>query len=239
MDEQGRSFVRMRLRLQCVRDVLSTIEHAISIKGVRYAAASHWIRFKSNQCLMTSYRSKYLGDPAFAPLMADLNRRKAVVYVHPVRADCCRGLVANVNDPTIELPQDTARTILSVVFSGNAGRYSDIRFIFSHAGGTLPLLIHRVEGWANNREDLAAERFPEGVRAEFRRFYYDTASSDHPWTMMPLTKLVDTTQVVFGTDFPFRSAAATAKGLAEYGFNPADLAAIGRGNALKLMPSLA
>ena len=190
-------------------------------------------------CLMTSYRSKYLGDPAFAPLMADLNRRKAVVYVHPVRADCCRGLVANVNDPTIELPQDTARTILSVVFSGNARRYSDIRFIFSHAGGTLPLLIHRVEGWANNRKDLAAERFPEGVRAEFRRFYYDTASSDHPWTMMPLTKLVDTTQVVFGTDFPFRSAAATAKGLAEYGFNPADLAAIGRGNALKLMPSLA
>ncbi len=190
-------------------------------------------------CLMTSYQSKYLGDPAFAPLMAELNRRKAVVYVHPVRADCCRGLVANVNDPTIELPQDTARTILSVVFSGNARRYPNIRFIFSHAGGTLPLLIHRVEGWANNRKDLAAERFPEGVRAEFRRFYYDTASSDHPWTMMPLTRLVDTTQVLFGTDFPFRSAAATAKGLAEYGFSTTDLAAIDRGNALKLMPSLA
>jgi predicted TIM-barrel fold metal-dependent hydrolase len=189
-------------------------------------------------CLMTSYQSKYLGDPMFAPLMAELNRRKAVAYVHPVRADCCRALVANVNDPTIELPQDTARTILSVVFSGNARRYPDIRFIFSHAGGTLPLLIHRVEGWANNRKDLAAERFPDGVRAEFRRFYYDTASSDYPWTMMPLTRLVETTQIVFGTDFPFRSAAVTAKGLAEYGFSAADLAAIDRGNAVKLLPSL-
>ncbi len=190
-------------------------------------------------CLMTSYQSKYLGDPAFMPVMDELNRRKAVVYVHPVRADCCRALVPNVNEPTIELPQDTARTMLSVVFSGNARRYPDIRFIFSHAGGTLPLLIHRVESWANLRKDLAAERFPDGVRAEFRRFYFDTASSDYPWTLMPLTKLVETTQVVFGTDFPFRSAAVTAKGLAEYGFSPADLAAIERGNAAKLMPTLA
>jgi 6-methylsalicylate decarboxylase len=190
-------------------------------------------------CLMTSYQSKYLGDPLFAPLMEELNRRKAVVYVHPVRADCCRGLVPNVNEPTIELPQDTARTILSVVFSGNARRYPDIRFIFSHAGGTLPLLIHRVEGWANARKDLAAERFPDGVRAEFRKFYYDTASSDHAWTLVPLTKLVETTQVVFGTDFPFRSAAVTAKGLADFGFSAADLGAIDRGNAARLMPSLA
>ena len=144
-----------------------------------------------------------------------------------------------MNEPTIELPQDTARTILSVVFSGNARRYPDIRFIFSHAGGTLPLLIHRVEGWANARKDLAAERFPDGVRAEFRKFYYDTASSDHAWTLVPLTKLVETTQVVFGTDFPFRSAAVTAKGLADFGFSAADLGAIDRGNAARLMPSLA
>ena len=190
-------------------------------------------------CLMTSYQSKYLGDPMFVPLMEELNRRKAVVYVHPFRADCCRGLVPNVNEPTIELPQDTARTMLSVVFSGNARRFRDIRFIFSHAGGTLPLLIHRVEAWANIRKDLMPERFPDGVRAEFRRFYYDTASSDHAWTLMPLTRLVETTQVVFGTDFPFRSASITAKGIAEYGFNTTDIAAIDRGNAVRLMPTLA
>ena len=190
-------------------------------------------------CLMTSYQSKYLGDPMFVPVMEELNRRKVVVYVHPVRADCCRGLVPNVNEPTIELPQDTARTMLSVVFSGNARRFPDIRFIFSHAGGTLPLLIHRVEAWANIRKDLMPERFPDGVRAEFRRFYYDTASSDYSWALMPLTKLVETTQVVFGTDFPFRSSTITAKGIAEYGFNASDIAAIDRGNAVRLMPSLA
>ena len=80
---------------------------------------------------------------------------------------------------------------------------------------------------------------PDGVRAEFRKFYYDTASSDHAWTLVPLTKLVEATQVVFGTDFPFRSAAVTAKGLADFGFSAADLSAIDRGNAARLMPSLA
>lgn len=189
-------------------------------------------------CLMTSYQGMYLGDPMFKPIMEELNRRKAVVFVHPVRADCCRGLVPDVSEPTIELPQDTARTMLSVVFSGNARRYPDIRFIFSHAGGTLPPLIHRIEGLANLRKDLMTERFPDGVRAEFRRFYYDTATSYYPWTLMPLTKLVDTTQVMFGTDFPFRSAKVTAEGIAEYSFSGADLAAIDRGNAIRLMPTL-
>jgi 6-methylsalicylate decarboxylase len=190
-------------------------------------------------CLMTSYQSKYLGDPMFKPVMEELNRRKAVVFVHPARADCCRGLVPDVNEPTIELPQDTARTMLSVVFSGNARRYPDIRFIFSHAGGTLPPLIHRIEGLASLRKDLMAERFPDGGRAEFTKFYYDTAISYYPWTLTPLTKLVATTQVVFGTDFPFRSARVTAQGIADYGFSAADLAAIDRGNAIKLIPALA
>ena len=190
-------------------------------------------------CLMTSYQSKYLGDPMFTPIMDELNRRKAVVFVHPVRADCCRGLIPEVSEPTIELPQDTARTILSVVISGNAKRYPGIRFIFSHAGGTLPPLIHRIEGLANVRKDLMAERFPDGVRAEFRKFYYDTAISYYPWTLMPLMELVDTTQVMFGTDFPFRSARDTAQGIAKYTFTDADLAAIDRGNAIRLMPTLA
>jgi predicted TIM-barrel fold metal-dependent hydrolase len=190
-------------------------------------------------CLMTSYQGKYLGDPMFKPIMEELNRRKSVVFVHPVRADCCRGLVPDVSEPTIELPQDTARTMLSVVFSGNARRYPEIRFIFSHAGGTLPALIHRIEGLANLRKDLMAERFPDGARAEFMKFYYDTAISYYPWTLMPLTKLVETTQVMFGTDFPFRSAKPTAEGIAEYSFSAPDLAAIDCGNAIRLMPSLA
>jgi len=189
-------------------------------------------------CLMTSYQSKYLGDSAFAPLFEELNRRKAVVYTHPVRADCCRNLVAEVATPTVELPFDTTRTILSIVFSGTAVRFPDIRYIWSHAGGALPMLMNRIERYAANRKNFA-NRYPQGVRHELQKFYYDTASASYPSTLAPLLQLVKSSQVVFGTDFPFGRSAATAKGLADYGLNDSDLRAIGRDNAAKLMPRLA
>jgi predicted TIM-barrel fold metal-dependent hydrolase len=188
-------------------------------------------------CLLTSYQSKYLGDPAFVPLFEELNRRKAVVYTHPVRADCCRNLVADVAVPTVELPFDTTRTILSVVFSGTAVRFPDIRYIWSHAGGALPMLMNRIERYAAGRKDFA-NRYPQGVRHELQKFYYDTASGSYPSVLAPLMYLVKSSQVVFGTDFPFGRAAATAKGLADFGFSEADLRAIGRDNAAKLMPRL-
>jgi len=189
-------------------------------------------------CLMTSYQSKYLGDPAFTPLFEELNRRKAVVYTHPVRADCCRNLVAEVAVPKVELPFDTTRTILSIVFSGTAVRFPDIRYIWSHAGGALPMLMNRVERYAAGRKDFA-DRYPQGVRHELQKFYYDTASASYPSTLAPLLQLVKSSQVLFGTDFPFGRSAATAKGLADYGLSDSDQRAIGRDNAAKLMPRLA
>jgi 6-methylsalicylate decarboxylase len=189
-------------------------------------------------CMLTSYQGKYLGDPLFAPVLDELNRRKTVVFVHPARADCCRNLVPNLIEPIIELPEDTGRTMLSLVFSGAARRYPDIKFIFSHAGGTLPALIHRVEWWAGVRKDLG-DRFPDGIRAEFKRFFYDTAFSEFPSALAPLTNLVPASQIVFGTDFPFYTSAETVNGLANFGFSPEVIAAIDRNNAIKLMPNLA
>lgn len=188
-------------------------------------------------CLMTSYQSKYLGDPAFAPVMDELNRRKAVVFTHPVRPDCCRNLVADVPEPVIELGTDTTRTIASLLFSGTVTRCPDIRFIWSHGGGTVPFLTMRFVGLANARKDLAA-RLPNGPVAELQKFYYDTAQAAHPYALASLTKLVTPRQIVFGTDFPFVSAAATAKGLKDYGFSDGDLAMIERANAAALLPGV-
>ena len=81
-------------------------------------------------CMMTDYEGKFLGDPAFTPVMEELNRRKAVVYTHPFRNTCCRNLVPDVFEPTIELGTDTTRTIASLLFSGTAARFPDIQFIF-------------------------------------------------------------------------------------------------------------
>ncbi len=83
--------------------------------------------------LLTSYQDKYLGDPSFAPVYAELNRRKAVVYVHPTTPDCCRGLVPGIPPGSIEYATNSTRTIAHLVFSGTATKFPDIRWIFSHS----------------------------------------------------------------------------------------------------------
>ena len=84
---------------------------------------------------MTSFNEKYLGHASFAPVYAELNRRKAIVYVHPRTPDCCRNMVSEMPASGVEYTTDTTRTIGSLVFSGTAARYPDVRWIFSHSGG--------------------------------------------------------------------------------------------------------
>ena len=187
-------------------------------------------------CMMTDYEGKFLGDPAFTPVMEELNRRKAVVYTHPFRNACCRNLVPDVFEPAIELGTDTTRTIASLIFSGTAARFPDIKFIFSHGGGTAPYLVQRFTFLANARKDLQA-RLPEGPIHYLQKFYYDTANASTIYPLASLMKLVPSSQVVFGTDFPFLTASATAAELRETGlFSADDLMAIDRGNAARLLP---
>ena len=80
------------------------------------------------------------------------------------------------------------------------------------------------------------ERVPEGVLAYLQRFYYDTAQAAHPYALASLMRLVAVSQVLFGTDFPWRTAAETAQQLKEYGFSTDELRAIDSGNIAKLLP---
>jgi 6-methylsalicylate decarboxylase len=185
--------------------------------------------------LLTSYEDKWLGHPSFAPVMDELNRRKAVLYTHPTAANCCRNLQADIPPTVIEFGTDTTRTITDIVFSGTASRCPDLRFIFSHAGGTLPFLTERLLKMPVIDPKLAA-RVPKGVLHELKRFYYDTAWSAHPMALASLTRLVDSSQILFGSDYPYRTGEDNVKGLREYGFSAADLRAIERGNALRLLP---
>lgn len=189
--------------------------------------------------LLTSYGDKWLGHPSFAPLMDELNRRKAILYTHPTAANCCRNILTPEVPPTvIEFGTDTTRTITDIVFSGTAARCPDLRFIFSHAGGTLPFLTERLLKMPVLDPKLQP-RVPKGVLHELRRFYYDTAWSAHPMALASLTRLVDVSQILLGSDYPYRTGEDNVKGLIDYGFSAADLQAIGRGNALRLLPRLA
>jgi predicted TIM-barrel fold metal-dependent hydrolase len=126
----------------------------------------------------------------------------------------------------------------SLMFSGAAARYPDIRWIFSHSGGVTPFLLSRFVR-AELDDKKAKEKLPNGVMHELRKFYYDTAQGNHAGALAALMKIAPASQVLYGTDFPFRDGAEVNEGLAAYGFSGADLHAINRGNALRLMPRLA
>ncbi|HYR86128.1 MAG TPA: amidohydrolase family protein [Terriglobia bacterium] len=184
--------------------------------------------------LFTSYGDKWLGDPAFNPVFEELNRRNAVVYTHPNTANCCRNLLPNVGDGAIEWGTDTTRAITQMIFGGAAARYPNVRMIFSHGGGTMPFLVERFAGMARSAQ--FAPKFPQGFGGAAAKFYYDTAQVANPAAMSALSKVVPVSQIVFGTDYPFRTPAEHVKGLKECGvFRPKDLQAIDQ-NALRLLP---
>jgi predicted TIM-barrel fold metal-dependent hydrolase len=192
--------------------------------------------------MWTNYGDFWLGDPRLSPLLEELNRRKAVVYTHPTTPDCCGHLLPEAPVPMVEYATDTTRSIASLVLSGATSRYPDIRWIFSHAGGTMPFLLERFlfQAGVQSKTPEGAKRIPNGVLYELRRLYFDTAQSANPYAMGPLTRLVSNTQICFGTDFPYRAIADNVSGLAECGlFSPSDLEQIGRSNASHLLPRLA
>ncbi len=185
--------------------------------------------------MYTSYHDKWLGDPAFDPVFAELNRRQAVIYVHPAAPDCCRNLVPGVADSAIEYGTDTTRAITRMVFTGASQRFPDLRIIWSHAGGTMPFLIERFVRMAKQRE--YAPLLPRGFMPEARRFFYDTAQVANHTALSCAREVIPDAHFVFGSDFPYRNAREHVEGLETCGvFDGAQLDAIARGNVVKLLP---
>jgi predicted TIM-barrel fold metal-dependent hydrolase len=190
-------------------------------------------------CLMTSYGGKYLGDPSFFPVLEELNRRKAVIYTHPLSPDCCGKIPTGVAVSAIEYAVDTTRTMTSLMFDGAAARFPDIKWIFSHSGGVTPFLVSRFA-----REELTIkgikEKLPNGFMHELAKFYYDMAQGNHPGALDALAHIAPVSQYLYGTDYPYRDGAEVNTALAKYQrFSSAERRAIDRDNALRIMPSLA
>jgi 6-methylsalicylate decarboxylase len=186
--------------------------------------------------LFTSYADVWLGNPAFEPVMAELNRRKAVVHVHPTAANCCKNLVPDVPPGIMEYGTDTTRAILGLMFSGQAVKFPDIRWIWSHAGGTAPMLAGRIERGVGGLKERGT-RLPNGAIFELKKFHYDVAGAANAGAISSLMKLVTADRVLFGTDFPPAGPSIdVVKSLATLGFSAADLRAIDRDNAVRLLP---
>lgn len=223
-DHKGRFGLFAALPMPDVEATLKEIEYAFDTLK---ADGAH---------LFTSYGDSWLGNKAYDAVLAELNQRKAVVHVHPTAANCCKNLLPDVREGVIEYGHDTTRAIVALLFSGAAARFPDIRWIWSHAGGTAPFLAGRIDANAQRLKD-AATRMPQGAIHELKRFHYDLAGAANEGALASLLKLVPAERVLFGTDFPPAGpSASVVKALAGLGFGKADLEAIERGNALRLMP---
>ena len=185
--------------------------------------------------LATSYDDKWLGHPDYQPVFEELNRRKSVVFVHPTTPLCCRTLLPDVSPILIETPQDTARAVTNLLFTGTFAKFRDIRFIFTHAGGNVPMLLGRMHQYGPKN---IAEKAPNGIEYELKRHYYDIAGTAYRPAIAALTSLVPTTQILFGSDNPFVPLADTAEGVMQLDFSADDLRQIGHENALALLPPL-
>jgi predicted TIM-barrel fold metal-dependent hydrolase len=213
---------------------LSMLDTDTTLKEIEYAFDT----LKADGInLQTNYGDKWLGDPLYQPVLAELNRRKATIFVHPLVASCCGRLSVGAFPAVIEVPHDTTRTILSLLLNGRFMQYRDIKWIFSHAGGTIPFLAGRIEAFYDQKARGPNGFAPDGIEAEFRRLYYDTANATHPAAMAALTKLVPVSQITYGTDHPYFPLDQFAN-LQKLNLAPADLEAIASGNAARLLPRL-
>ena len=188
--------------------------------------------------LQTSYDSRWPGDQAFAPVFDELNRRKAVVFVHPTEPACCAGLIPGVPSSMAEFLFDTSRAVISLLAGGTLTRCPDIRFIFCHSGGTLPVLAHRIAAGFQAQAHLKAAA-PNGALAELRRLHYEVANATNPSSLAALMTLVPSSQILWGSDYPYREVPLTVDGWEKYSLDASVRQEIERGNAGRLLPRFA
>ncbi len=191
--------------------------------------------------LLSNYEGAYIGDDSFEPVYAELDRRGAVVFLHPTDPQSGNPLGKEIPTFLMEVTFETTRVIFNLLYRGVLERFPNIRWIFAHAGGVLPYLTLRVSLGQFVLPD-AAKAVPKGALHYLQKLYYDTGLSASPYVFRALRELVEPAQILFGSDYPFAPeivTSETVKGLRAYdGFSAADLERIERANALDLFPRL-
>jgi predicted TIM-barrel fold metal-dependent hydrolase len=179
--------------------------------------------------------NRWPGDSYYEPMYQELNRRKAIVFIHPLAPKCCTNLNDGVPFNMNEFDFDVTRCVTSLLANGVLHRYPDVRFIVPHSGGTLPVLAGRIKNRFPN-DAKHAEYIPNGVWPELQKLHYECAHGTYPMQLAALTKFVPTSQLLFGTDFSPEPIETTVNELPTSGFSQDVLQAMERGNAEKLLP---
>ncbi|MBC7273712.1 MAG: amidohydrolase [Streptomyces sp.] len=148
--------------------------------------------------LHTHYDGRYLGDPCYEPLMAELDRRAAAVLLHPASPPCWETTSMGLPRPMLEFPIETTRAVTGLILNGVLDRYPAIRFIVPHAGAALPALADRIAAFS-----LVVRDGPVDVLGHLRRLHYDLAGFALPRLLPALLTFTDTGRLLYGSDYPF------------------------------------
>jgi predicted TIM-barrel fold metal-dependent hydrolase len=192
--------------------------------------------------IMTNADGSYLGDSRFDPIFAELQRRGAVVFVHPIASPDPIAHTLGLPDTLLDYPVDTSRAIAKLHYSNTFARTPDIKYVFVHAGGTIPYLAPRFA--IVDQMDVIAGAQDRGAFADLLpRLYWDTASAFSDPVVHMLRSVTGIGNVVFGTDYPYPHDAISIAGLRQLQ-NTVELGDSERrhvlgGSAARLIPRLA
>jgi aminocarboxymuconate-semialdehyde decarboxylase len=192
--------------------------------------------------LFSNARGIYLGDARFKPLFDELERRSAVVFVHPTASPDASARNLGLPDSLIDFTADTTRAIAQLHYHNTFARTRNVKYIVSHAGGTIPYLATRFSIVDEMNVIPGAEK--RGTAADtLRRLYWDTALSWHPPNLHMLRSVAGMSQVLFGSDYPYlrRDLAVACRHEVEasWELDNDERGAVLAGNAIKLFPRLA
>jgi 6-methylsalicylate decarboxylase len=152
--------------------------------------------------LFTNSDGIYLGDPLLKPLFAELQKRKTVVYVHPNASPDPVAHTLGLTDNLIDFPTDTTRAIAQMHYLGNFAATPDVKYIFSHGGGSAPYLAGRFA--IVDEMKIMGDSSTTGTAAErFRKLYWDTALAWSDPVLYSLKHVAGINNILFGTDFPY------------------------------------
>lgn len=181
------------------------------------------------------HQGHWPGDPRFEPMWQELNRRSAIVYVHPQAPTCCDKLQYGPSASMLEFDFDITRAVASIVTNGVMFRYPKLRFITPHSGGAVPMLAGRMKDrYPKDPERL--KYIPDGLYAELRKWYYDIGHASFPMPMAAMRAIMPDSQILFGTDFFPEPIESTVDELPALRLPRKTLIAIERGNAERLFP---
>ena len=154
----------------------------------------------------------YLRDARYEPLYDELNRRRAVVFVHPTSPLCAAQISLGRPRPMLEFRFESTRAVSDLIFTGTLARYPDISWVFTHGGGALPLLAERMELF---RTMLFGGNYDEpSVQQQVARLWFDMAGTPFPRQVPALIDAFGADRLLYGSDYCWTPAAGVSQQIA-------------------------